>query len=131
MTDAADPATELQQLLLSAASGQLLLAVFSGPTPAAAPHIRVDVRPVRLKGQPALQFAARSTPISTRTLPPPDCCSWLMDASAISESLPATAKLRPSLRKLDTGNYTVNAAHNQFSPPKTTSCRSMTVIATT
>lgn len=61
MTDAADPATELQQLLLSAASGQLLLAVFSGPTPAAAPHIRVDVRPVRLKGQPALQFAARTT----------------------------------------------------------------------
>lgn len=61
MTDAADPAIELQQLLLSAASGKLLLAVFSGPTPAAAPHIRVDVRPVSLKGQPALQFAARTT----------------------------------------------------------------------
>lgn len=60
MTDAADRATELQQLLLSAASGQLLLAVFSSPAPAAAPHIRVDVRPVSLKGQPALQFAART-----------------------------------------------------------------------
>ncbi|MFN5740448.1 MAG: class I SAM-dependent methyltransferase [Planctomyces sp.] len=61
MTDVADPADELQQLLQSAARGQLLLAVFSSPASAAAPHIRVDVRPVRLKGSAALQFAARTT----------------------------------------------------------------------
>ncbi|MFN9038945.1 MAG: hypothetical protein ACK5YO_21795, partial [Planctomyces sp.] len=61
LPDVAVPADALQHLLHSAARGLLLLAVFSSPASAAAPHIRVDVRPVRLKGSTALQFAARTT----------------------------------------------------------------------
>ena len=60
MSDASDPANQLLQLLQSAMTGQLKLAVFSGPTPAAGPQIRVDVRPVMLRGNTVLQFAART-----------------------------------------------------------------------
>lgn len=60
MSDASDPANQVLQLLQSAMTGQLKLAVFSGPTPAAGPQIRVDVRPVMLRGNTVLQFAART-----------------------------------------------------------------------
>ena len=61
ISNMATDTSELYSIFEAAvSSGSLRKAVFSGPVPTAGQIMRVDVRPVTLRGRPVLQFASRT-----------------------------------------------------------------------